>query len=177
MNVDAIDFESRKFYEHTRMKFFQSLMLISTSIMCLGMVRLFSFRHTPLHCTNRIYSRPFNTSYSNNFLSCASCISQLTVNGGKSDLYASAIKISPKDNDWHFSSTFLAETASVNGVKPQSLDQAQTLVDSYGFASFMWTLGFVLTAAIGVYINPKLFGTLKEKATLDSPLKTEHMEA
>jgi len=37
MNVDTIDFTSRNFYESTRFKFFASLMMFSSSLMCLGM--------------------------------------------------------------------------------------------------------------------------------------------
>lgn len=108
MNVDTIDFHSRNFYESARFKMFASLMLFSTSMMCLGMV-----------------STSGTTAETNKL------------------------------------------TADIN----ENDDIRMKVAGAYGFSTFLWMVGCVLTAAAGVMTNPKLYGTHNEKNTLSDPIQ------
>jgi hypothetical protein len=45
------------------------------------------------------------------------------------------------------------------------------LRETYGFASFLYFLGFILCGAGGVYYHPSIMGTHNEKSTLSDPIQ------
>jgi hypothetical protein len=62
------------------------------------------------------------------------------------------------------------QQSEVDGQTDDKVDAYMTLRGSYGFSSFLYILGMILSFSCAIYVNPLLMGSSNEKSTLSEPM-------